>query len=612
MGRSKKRKVVEEGADDSTAVAQDVSSSTIITDAVTHHQATTTLSDVKADKEEIVSAAAAPAAAAAAAPVITPMSAAGLTSAAAPAAPSHYAMTSHSGEIITEDIYVSDGSEDEEDGVEILLLGSRMGLMRRGLLHPSMLVQPAVKQWVRSTGTAGADGATGGENAAAGTEAATEIDPAAAEQAEQQKQDDRRRQEEEELAKLDPAQRAARLLAEKQRMLEEAKETARRVEAEENAGRDPSLFSKRTAFDIRFDQIADKPWTRGAGDFSDFFNYGLSEEDWMEYGENQLMIRQELTDASHQKRDPDPNLVPVLPRAPKAQSARVAVTSAGGEAAEGGEGEADAVMEDVEEVGPALGPVLVKKEDMPSQAAAAANPDGPYNRARIKEEYVNVGVGGAWGAGAAPGSVLARLIEEQEGGNKSSSGSRMQDHGSERASTPSEYNSHAPDDDARSMADSQGGRDHGRRGQGGDYYGRPPPPPPQQPPAQDDYYGGGGGGRGDGGRGGYQDYPPQQQGGYRGRGSDRGGGRGFRGGGRFAGRGGRGGRGPPPPQQWDDGRGPPPQQWDDGRGPPPPQQWDDGRGPPPQHQWDAGRGGGGRGDYYERKRPRDDRDPRRR
>ena len=63
-------------------------------------------------------------------------------------------------------------------------------------------------------------------------------------------------------------------MAEKQRKLEEAKENARRLESEENAGRDPCLFSKRTAFDIRFDQIDDKPWERGAGDMTDFFNYG--------------------------------------------------------------------------------------------------------------------------------------------------------------------------------------------------------------------------------------------------------------------------------------------------------------------------------------------------
>jgi hypothetical protein len=55
-------------------------------------------------------------------------------------------------------------------------------------------------------------------------------------------EEEKRRQEEEELAKLDPAQRAARLLQEKQRKVEEAKEDARRTENEENATKDPTLF----------------------------------------------------------------------------------------------------------------------------------------------------------------------------------------------------------------------------------------------------------------------------------------------------------------------------------------------------------------------------------
>ena len=144
---------------------------------------------------------------------------------------SGYAMTSHSGEIIDEDIYVSDGSSDEDgDEVEMVLAGSRMGMMRRGI-HHSMLVQPN-RQWVRQ------DPEVDGDETI--------------EDAEQK----RLKEQEEELAKLDPAQRAARLLAEKQRKLEEAKESARRLESEENAGRDPCLFSKRTAFDIRMDQVS--------------------------------------------------------------------------------------------------------------------------------------------------------------------------------------------------------------------------------------------------------------------------------------------------------------------------------------------------------------------
>ena len=134
---------------------------------------------------------------------------------------SSYAVTSHSAEIVGEDIYVSDGSEDEEEELaEILLAGSRMGLMRRGLHQPG-LMQPN-RQWQRETVGETPEAIDGEEKAR-----------------------------EEELAKLDPVERAKRLLAEKQRKLEEAKETARRHESEENAGRDPCLFSKRTAFDIR-------------------------------------------------------------------------------------------------------------------------------------------------------------------------------------------------------------------------------------------------------------------------------------------------------------------------------------------------------------------------
>ena len=46
--------------------------------------------------------------------------------------------------------------------------------------------------------------------------------------------------------------------------LEEVKANKRRVESEENAGRDPCLFSKRTAFDISIDAIDDKPGNNGS------------------------------------------------------------------------------------------------------------------------------------------------------------------------------------------------------------------------------------------------------------------------------------------------------------------------------------------------------------
>ena len=261
-------------------------------------------------------------------------------------ASSSYAMTSHSAEIIDEDMYISDGSESDEDlmtdlhqpselsaandeendgdgeqnqqpsnlagrSIEMVLSGSRMGLMRKGIYRPSTLVQPN-RQWSRQSTTKDNKNAPGGVEEGAtsnnGEAAPNEDveDPAVAEER-------RKREKEEELAKLDPAERAARLLAEKQKKLEEAKVLARRLESEENAGRDSCMFSKRTSFDIQFDHIEEKQWERG-GDMTDYFNYGFSEEDWLEYGEQQLMIRQELLDANRQNRPPDHSIVPVIPK----------------------------------------------------------------------------------------------------------------------------------------------------------------------------------------------------------------------------------------------------------------------------------------------------------
>lgn len=382
---------------------------------------------------------------------------------------SGYAMTSHSGEILHEDVYVSDGSESETEDLEVVLVGSRMGVMRRGLAAPT-LVQPN-RQWQRAT------------------EAAPE-----------ETEEEQKRKEEEELANLDPAARAARLLQEKQRKLEEAKELARRVESEENAGRDPALFSKRTAFDIRFDQIEDKPWTRGTGDMADFFNYNLSEEDWLAYAQQQIQIRQELMDASRQKRAPDPNIVPVTGKARKAHTA--GTTSTGEEEKEGEDQHADNEAPD-EESEPAIGPALPENK---GSASTSAQPS--HDKKAAYDVYV--GEGGAWGAGAPPDSKLAQLIEAQE-----------------RGETPNEYDDEPPrgddghhgygdeDDNASRYTDTS---DRAGSNYGGDYAG---------------YRGGGAGGRG-----GWQDrgYPPGQYGeGYRGRG-----GRGY--GGRGApGWGGRGG-----------------------------------------------------------------------
>jgi len=53
---------------------------------------------------------------------------------------------------------------------------------------------------------------------------------------------------------FDPAVRATKKLAEKQRKIEAAKLNAKRMESADNAGQDPCLFTKRTAFDIKMDQ----------------------------------------------------------------------------------------------------------------------------------------------------------------------------------------------------------------------------------------------------------------------------------------------------------------------------------------------------------------------
>lgn len=400
---------------------------------------------------------------------------------------SGYAITSHSADIIDADIYVSDGSESDEDlmadlnqtskkfatdgeenessaneddgqkkyrsgagrAIDMVLSGSRMGLMRRGIHHPSsmLLVQPN-RQWARQNsrdlnGT-GEEGAVSGNNDGEDPHDDTE-DPATAEER-------RKREKEEELAKLDPAERAARLLAEKQRKLEEAKILARKLESEENAGRDVCLFSKRTSFDIRFDQIDDKPWTRG-GDMTDFFNYGFSEEDWLEYGEQQLMIRQELVDANRQSRAPDPTIVPVIPKKPKKQNPRVAVTiSKTNTSNEGAKDNANAGCVGIDtkdnddgngddENAPIVGPVLkkeavIKDEVMQVEIANSTNVTKEFTEDVVDDIEI---VGGAWGA--KPGSVLAKLIEEQEKQQQIQSKSHQQKESHETDTLVTSHNS---------------------------------------------------------------------------------------------------------------------------------------------------------------------------
>jgi len=246
---------------------------------------------------------------------------------------SKYSMQSHSAEIVGADLYVSDGSESDDD-LQIVLQGSKMGLMRRGLVQP---LHTQHKQWTRSS--------------------ADDED--------------------------NPADRAARLAQEKLEEQQEQERAARLKESQENAGRDPLLFSKRTAFDIRLDASEDKPWTR-SHDQTDFLNYGLTESEWSEYAQQQVRIRTELTESHKQKRPVNPDIVPVLP-----------------------------VKKDTEEDGEA-GPAVAPAND-------EAKKDEPVKK-EVKEEpkeeeaveELPPAEGGAW---AIPkGSRLAEMLDGQGGG----------------------------------------------------------------------------------------------------------------------------------------------------------------------------------------------------
>ena len=431
-------------------------------------------------------------------------------------------MTAHSAELIVSDHYISSGSDessveggggDDEDAppaakppeldapVDIILAGSKMGLMRRGGRGAGM----AGRTWARAKegeglgvgeGEALGGAADGGEGDAEGGDApaATAAERSAREAAEAARL---KKEEEEELAGLDPAERAARLLAKQARKLEEAKAAERRLMAEENAGRDPCLFSKRTAFDIRVDQMEDKPWARG-GDPTDFFNYGMTDDDWFEYSEIQMSIRQELTDASKQGRKPDPTLIPVNPRAPRKQNPRVAVSNKKKEAEE------QALLDAKDLPGPqAPKPDDGEGADQAKAEGEAADEGGKKKKKAAADEDIGAG---AWGAGAAPGSVLAKLIEEQER--------------KEQGMTPGMGGGPSP---RHGGAPGYGGPPPPQGG-----YGGPPPPqggyggPPQPPPGSQ--YGGrgwGGAGRGGRGPGFHRGGPPSGR--WGGRGSGRGG-----------------------------------------------------------------------------------------
>jgi len=461
------------------------------------------------------------------------------------AASSGYAMTSHSGEIVQEDIYVSDGSDDDE-AAEVVLAGSRMGIMRRGLhLQPQALQQPN-RQWTRAAAAADAE-TTAGETA---------TNDGTAPQKQQQLT------EQEILEQLDPAARAARLQQEKQRREHEAALEARRQENETNVRQPPSLFSKRTAFDIRFDQIEEKPWERNLAPgqqpsnehLAEFFNYGLSEEDWLEYSQQQLLIRQELVDAHNQKRPPDPAIVPIQApvKSEVADDATAVEAKPQAEADEEAGGEKNAGTADADgdttatecataataTMGPSSKPDSESTEDTKIASVSMAPQPQPV------AVDVPASLGGAWGAGAAPGSVLAKLMEEQQQQQDGLSGSsrrrslspasRRDSLGGATTATTNSY--------AGSASGDAGGYANYEPQDSSYNQGPPPPPPPPPPPQQEeDYYRGGRGWQQQQQQDGY--YPPaayQQQhhasqqpyyggrggggrGGYRGRG---GGGRG--------------------------------------------------------------------------------------
>ena len=51
----------------------------------------------------------------------------------------------------------------------------------------------------------------------------------------------------------------------------------------------------------------------GGGNITGYFNYGITEEHWLEYTERQLAVRQELTDTKHQKYAHDPTIIYRVP-----------------------------------------------------------------------------------------------------------------------------------------------------------------------------------------------------------------------------------------------------------------------------------------------------------
>ncbi|KAG0465962.1 hypothetical protein HPP92_020126 [Vanilla planifolia] len=85
-------------------------------------------------------------------------------------------------------------------------------------------------------------------------------------------------------------------------------------------GLDFTLPSHKTVFDIDIESFEEKPWRYPGVDISDFFNFGLDEENWKEYCKQVEQIRLESTmqskirvyESGRSEQDYDPDLPPEL------------------------------------------------------------------------------------------------------------------------------------------------------------------------------------------------------------------------------------------------------------------------------------------------------------
>ena len=265
-------------------------------------------------------------------------------------------------------------------------------------------------------------------------------------------------------------------------------------------------------------------------------------------------------DASRQNRQPDPNIVPIQPRR-KVDSdaqedtagveAKPPADATRGEYVKGKSEDAAEALSTTEEShlnsnsDVLLGPSMSMHVDGSQPEANSMAPQ----KLEASTKFVLADFGGAWGAGAAPGSVLAKLMEEQEklqqphqqqqhqprdGGVVHAAPSTTRRDSLGGATTTSSYGGSHADAGERHNRFPDEAHEPNYNNSG---YGVPPPPPPPPPPPSDE------GGVFRGGRGWrpstqthqqqfQQDsyYPPQQQhqqyAGGRGRGGFRGGGRG--------------------------------------------------------------------------------------